>query len=192
LRARLPAAAFLLVTFMAAAAPARADELTPRKQALLLLRVLVYDRNLEARATDTIRVAVAFRAGDPRSERHRDVLMAALEEVSREVVALGMPVAAVAIPYHDAADFEARLARTAPACVYVCTGLQPAVKEIARLAQRRYVLSASGSREMAEAGLTLALVNRGSRAGVVVNLRAAKAERADFDSALLGIAEVIP
>jgi hypothetical protein len=191
LPARIPAAAVLLATFVATA-PARAEELTPRKQALLLLRVLVYDRNLKARATDAIRVAVAFRAGDARSERHRDVLMAALEEVSREVVALGLPVEAVALPYHDAADFEARLARSAPACAYVCAGLEPVVKEISRVTQRHSVLSASGSREMAEAGLTVALVNRGSRAGVVVNLAAARAERADFDSALLAIAEVIP
>jgi hypothetical protein len=175
-----------------AAGSARADDLTPRKQALLLLRVLVYDRNLRARADGVVRVAVAFRAGDRRSEEKRDELVAALEDVSREVVALGLPIAVVAMPYQDAADFDARLGRSAPACVYVCTGLEPLVKEIAAVARRRAVLSVSGSREMAEAGLAVALVNRGSRAGVVVNLPAARAEGADLDAALLAIAEIVP
>ncbi len=192
MRARAAAAALLLLATLSAAATARADELTPRKQALLLLRVLVYDRNLKARAGGVVRVAVAFRAGDRRSEQERDELVSALEAVSREVLALGLPVDVVAVPYHDGVEFEARLARTAPACVYVCTSLEPVVKEIAGAAQRRAVLSASGSRRMAESGLALAIVNRGKRAGVVVNLPAAKAEGADLDAALLAIAEVIP
>ena len=191
LRARFRAAALLLAATVSAA-PARAEELTPRKSALLLLRVLVYDRNLKARAGDVVRVALAFRPGDRGSEQERDELVAALEEVSREVVALGLPVGVVAVPYHDPADFEARLVRNAPACVYVCASLDPMVKEITWAAQRHGVLTASSSRRMAESGLALALVNRGKRAGIVVNLPAAKAAGADLDAALLAIAEVIP
>lgn len=191
MRAPTPAVAALLAAALATAPVARADDLTPRKQALLLVRVLVYDRNLTARVHGVVRVAVAFRPGDRRSEERRDEMVSALEEVSREVVALGLPIEAVAVPYHDAADFEARLARHAPACLFVCSGLDGAVKEIATGARRRRVLSVTGSREMAEAGLAVALVNRGRRAGVVVNVPAAKAEGADLDAALLGIAEVL-
>ncbi len=190
MRARLVALVALLAA-SAAAAPARADDLTPRKQALLLVRVLVYDRNLGARAHGVVRVAVAFRPGDRRSEERRDEMVAALEEVSREVVALGLPIAVAALPYHDAGDFESRLERQPPACVFVEASLESAVKDIARVAQHRHVLSIAGSREMAAAGVAIALVNRGRRAGVVVNLPVAKAEGADLDAALLAIADVI-
>jgi len=149
-------------------------------------------RVLEQVTLRVVRVAVAFRPGDRSSELERDELVAALEEVSREVVALGLPVGVVAVPYHDPADFEARLVRNAPACVYVCASLDPMVKEITWAAQRHGVLTASSSRRMAESGLALALVNRGKRAGIVVNLPAAKAAGADLDAALLAIAEVIP
>lgn len=169
-----------------------ADDFTPRKQALLLLRVLVYDRNLRSRAGGEVRVAVVFRAGNQGSEAQRDELVAALEEVSREVIAAGLPVKVLAVPYHDAADFEARLGRAAPACAFVCAWLEPMVKDVSRATQRHAVLSMSGSKEMVEGGLAIGLVNRGQRAGVVVNLRAARSEGADLDAALLGIAEVIP
>ncbi len=191
MRARTPVIAALLAASLATAAAARAEDLTPRKQALLLVRILVYDRNLTSRSHGVVRVAVAFRPGDRASEERRDGMVSALEEVSREVVALGLPIDVVAVPYHDGADFEARLARDAPASVFVCPGLDGAVKEITRASQRRRVLSMTGSREMAEAGLAVALVNRGLRAGVVVNVPAAKAEGADLDAALLGIAEVL-
>lgn len=186
------AAASLLAAALVVAGAALAEDLTPRKQALLLLRVLVYDRNLAARAHDAVRVAVAYRAGDRRSETERDRIVGAFEEVSREVVAAGLPVEVVAVPYHGAADFEARLRAVAAAGLYVCRQLAPVVKEIAKAARSQAVLSAAGSREMAEAGLAIGLVNRGLRAGVVVNLPAAREEGTDLDAALLGIAEVIP
>lgn len=191
LRAR-PVAALLLAALLSAAGPARSEDFTPRKQALLLLRVLVYDRNLKSRAGGVVRVAVVFRPGDRGSEQRRDELVAALEEVSREVIAAGLPVQVLAVPYHDAADFEVRLGRAAPACAFVCTCLGPMVKDVARATRRHAVLSMSGSKEMVEGGLAIGLVNRGQRAGVVVNLRAARSEGADLDAALLGIAEVIP
>jgi len=186
------AIAFLLAALVAVGSVARAEDLTPRKQALLLLRVLVYDRNLKLRARDAVRVAIAFRAGDRRSEAERDEFVAAFEAVAREVVAAGLPIEVAAVPYHDAADFEARLRAMAPTGLYVCARLDQSVKEIARISRSNAVLSAAGSKEMVEAGLAIGLVNRGLRAGVVVNLSGARGEGADLDAALLGIAEVIP
>jgi hypothetical protein len=182
----------LLAATLAAASPARGDDVPARKQALLLLRVLAYDRNLKARAGDAVRLAVAYRPGDRESEERRTALVAAFEEVSREVVAGGLPVEVAAVPWRDAADFEARVAAARPAGVYVCGGLLGVAKEIARVTRRHGVLSAGASKDLVEAGLAVGMVNRGLRAGVVVNLHAAKAEGVDLDATLLGIAEVIP
>jgi hypothetical protein len=181
----------LLAALAAGSAPARAEELSPRKQALLLLRVLVYDRNLRARAGGAVRVAIAYRAGDRRSEERRDEMVGAFEDVAREVVVAGMPVEVVAVPYRDEADFESRLRAPSPACLYVCAGLELVVKEIAAATRRHAVVSAAGSKELVEAGLAIGLVNRGQRAAVVVNLAAARGEGADLEAALLAIAEVI-
>ncbi len=186
------AALALSLVALAAAGPARAQDLTPRKQALLLLRVLAYDRNLRHRAGSAVRVAVVFRPGDRESEERRDAMVASFEEVAREVVAAGLPIQVTAIPFLGSADLEARLAASHATAAYVCQRLLPAVPEIARATRRRGVLSAAASRELVAAGLAVGVVNRGPRAGVMVNLRAAKEEGASLDAALLAIAEVIP
>ena len=103
------AVAALVAVALARPAPARAEELPARNQALLLLRVLAYDRNLAQRANGAVTVAVVFRPGDRGSEERRAALLAAFEEVARDVVVAGLPVKVEAIPFRDAADFEARL-----------------------------------------------------------------------------------
>jgi hypothetical protein len=192
-RARSRAAALLVAALAAAGTAARAEEgLSPRKEALLLLRVLVYDRNLTARAGGKVRVAIVYRAGDRRSEARRDEVLEAFEDVAKEVVVAGLPVEVMAVAHRVDSEFAGSLRSAAPAYLYVCAGLEQAVEEIARTTRRQGVVSAAGSREMVEAGLAIGVVSRGKRAGVVVNLGAARSEGADFDAALLAIAEVIP
>jgi hypothetical protein len=113
-------AALLLV--LAAAPAAGAGEISPRQRALLLLRVLVYDRALAQRAGGEVKVAVVFR------------------------------------PEGDAAEREALLATF---------------------------------EELLEGGFSLALVDRGERAGLMLDPEAAAAAGADFDSALLSVAELV-
>jgi hypothetical protein len=174
-----------------ACARARAADLPPRNQALLLLRILVYDRNLEHRVADTVTVGVVFRPGDAASERQRDTLVSALRSVAEEVVAAGMPVRAVAIPYRGPAGLEAQLAALRPAAIYIGAALAGSVKEIVQVTRRRSVLSVCGSREMVANGVGVGLVNRGQRAGVVVGLESTRSEGVDLDSALLAVAEVV-
>jgi len=101
----------LAVALAAALAPARprAEELPARQHALLLLRVLAYDRNVARRAGPTITVVLLARAGDRGSEERAVALHGALEEASRQVVVAGLPVRAVVLAYRDAADLDAAL-----------------------------------------------------------------------------------
>lgn len=176
----------------AAGRPAQAVDLPARNQALLLLRVLVYDRNLKGRAGDAVRVAVVYRSGDASSEAERDALMAAYQEVAREVVAQGLPVKVEALAWRDAADFAARLGQRRFAAVHAGRGLAAVVEELARAARKSQSLTFAPAREMVSAGLAVGLVFRGDRAGLVVNLGAARAEGAELDPALLQLAEVLP
>jgi hypothetical protein len=192
---RLRLTALVLAALCAAgppAAAAAADDLPARKQALLLLRVLVYDRNLKARAHGAVRIAVAYRPNDAASEGQRDALLAGFESLGREVVAAGLPVEAVAVPFHDADDFASRLKRAGAVCLYVGPGLAAHARDVERVARAHALLTATGDRALLDAGLAIGLVNRGPRAGVVVNLPAARGEGADLDAALLAIAEVLP
>jgi len=177
-----------------ASEPDAADALLPaRHRAVLLLRILVYDRHLADRveAGAPVVVAVLYGAGEPASERDRDALVEAFEALSGEVVAAGRKVRVRPVVFRGEADLAERLVASRPAVVYACTGLEADALAIARATRRARVLSASGAREMAEAGIAVALVPRGRHASVVVNLAGARAEGAELDAGLLGVAEVL-
>ena len=174
-----------------AALPARGAELPPRNQALLLLRVLAYDRNLKQRSGGNATVLVLYRPGDPASEARRSSLRSAFEEVAREVVVSGLPVAVEEVPFRSAADLDSKLESTRAALVYVDRALEGSLGEITQVTRRRAVLSADGSRSMVEAGVAVGIVARSGRAVVIVNLAVARLEGANLDSALLAVSVVL-
>jgi hypothetical protein len=185
----LACAAALAATLCAL--PARGEDLPPRHQALLLLRVLAYDRNLKARVGGSATVLVLYRPGDPASEARRGALRSAFEEVSREVVVSGLPVAVEEVPYRTAAELDAKLESSHAAMVYVDRALEGSLGEITQLTRRRGVLSADGSRSMVEAGVAVGIIARSGRAAVIVNLPVSRQEGANLDASLLAVAEVL-
>jgi len=171
--------------------PARAAELPPRSQALLLLRVLAYDRNLQKRCAGAVTVLVASRAGDRASEERSAALAGAFEEVAREVVVAGLPVKVETVALRDPAALEARLGAAPAALLLVDEALGGQVAELTRVTRRTGTLSGGASRAMVEAGLSVAVVARPGRAAVVVGPAASRLEGADLDSALLAVAEIV-
>ena len=191
---KLRRATCLLLAALAActARPAAAaEDLPPRNQALLLLRVLAYDRNLLQRAHAAVIVVVIYRPGDKASEDRRTSLVAAFEDVSRDVVVAGLPVRVESVPYRDAADLEARLDALHPALSYVDSALVRAVPDIVQVTRRRGVLTADGSRSLVEAGLSIGVVAASGRAHLIVGLKASRQEGADLDAALLAVSDVL-
>lgn len=181
--------ATLLLSLTLASAAGAAD-VSPRQRALLLLRVLVYDRALPKRAGGEVRVAVVFRPG--RDDAERAALLAAFEELAGSVKAAGLPVRGLAVPYEGSAPLAAELARHRPVALYACSGLGEAAGEVAAEARKAGVLAVAGDRKLVgEGGFPLALVDRGDRAGLVLDPEAAAAAGVDFDSALLSVAELV-
>jgi len=182
--------ASLMVASLLATGAGAAD-LPPQQKALLLLRVLVYDRALKSRAKAEVRVAVVFRPGHGRSEAEREQLEWALGEIAGKAVAAGLPIRILALPFTDGATLAERLRERGVAALFVCEGLESEAAVIARVAREGKVLALTASRRMVEDGLAVAILDRGDRAGVVVNPRAAAAQGADLDSALLALAELV-
>jgi len=179
-----------ILVSLAIATAASAGDVSPRQRALLILRVLVYDRALPRRAGGEVRVAVVYRPSADDAERA--AMVAALEEFARSVKAAGLPVRGLAVPYEGRGPLAAELARHRPAALYACGGLGEAAVEIAAEARRAGVLAITGDRALVgEGGFPLALVDRGDRASLVLDPEAAAAAGIDFDSALLSVAELV-
>lgn len=179
------------LTALLLATGAVATDLPPQQKALVLLRVLVYDRALKARAKAEVRVAVVFRPGDARSEAEREQLEGALGEIAGKAVAVGLPIRVQALPFTDRVLLAQRLRERGVVALFVCAGLESDAAAIAGVAREGKVLALTASRRMVEDGLAVAIVDRGDRAGLVVNPRAAAAQGADLDSALLALAELV-
>ena len=183
----------LQLACLAVATAARADEEVPaRTRALVLLRVLAYDRKLSARVgTAEVTVVVVFRAGDTRSESDSRALASAIDEAARDFRVGGRRPRAVLAPWRDEVDLAARLAAEHAAALWVADDLDDQVGPISRVTRARSVLSFSPRRKHVRDGLAVAITGGGARAGIVVNLQATRAEGADLEAPLLGIAEVI-
>jgi hypothetical protein len=167
---------------------ARAEELPPRGEALLALRLLAYDRALPARARGGVRVAVLLDDGEA---PERDLLVSAVADVARGYVLAGRAVTAFTCPWRGADALHACLDAGKAAALLVPERLGDAAAEIARATRAAGVLSFATDRRMIEAGLAVGLVQRASRSAVVVNLAAARQEGADLDASLFAVAEVL-
>jgi hypothetical protein len=180
--------AALAATVLAPAA--RAEEVPARNRALVLLRVLAYDRNIRQRAGSTLTVVVLSQPGDSASEQRSAALRAAFEEVAKEVVVSGLAVQVKVVPFRTAAELEAQLDTLHPALLEVDSALASALPGLLRLS-RHHGFSTSGTRAMARDGVAFGVTASNGRAAVTVNLAGARAEGADLDATLLAVCEVI-
>lgn len=182
--------ALVLVTLLIAAWPrhAPAADIPPDKKALILLRVLAYDRNLPSRSGAAVHVAVLYKTGDATSERSASDLIAAAGVTERSVA--GKPVRLVSVAFSPD-SLERDLQRVEAAAAFIAPGLEPSVARIAEITQKLGILSFSSEEEMVKTALSIGLVRRGERAAILVNLVAARAEKADLSADLLRLAEVV-
>jgi hypothetical protein len=174
------------VVSICAVAPAPAlAQVGAGNEALLLLRVLAYDRNITKRAGKVVTVAVVYKPGDGESEQVRGQIANALTEAANKVTVAGLPVRVVSLGV--TANLESDLAPMRAAAAYVCPGLGDQVANISRVTRARSILSFAGTEKYVTSGLSIGLVRK---AAILVNLPSSKAEGAALDAALLRVAEV--
>ncbi len=184
-----------IVTLISAAAglctTAEAAELGPKQIALLILRVLAYDRNLKARSDGkTASIVVLFQEGNQASESLQIDMENALEGLSSGASISGLAVKATSYAYANPAALDARLASLRAAAVFVCSGLGDAIPNITTVVRKRSVLSFTLNTAFVKGGLSIGFANAEDRVHIVVNLPAYRAEGADLDASLLRIADL--
>ena len=184
-----------IVTLISAAAgfcsTAEAAELGPKQIALLILRVLAYDRNLKTRSDGkTASIVVLFQEGNQASESLQIDMENALEDLSSGASISGLAVKATSYAYANPAALDARLASLRAVAVFVCSGLGDAIPHITAVVRKRSVLSFTLNTAFVKGGLSIGFANAEDRVHIVVNLPAYRAEGADLDASLLRIADL--
>jgi len=184
-------AALLAVT----ARPVSAQGEMPVKaelQVKLLLKVLTYDRQLEAKAGkgDELVIGIVSSPNSPASAK-------ATAEISTELKKyLSKTVKQLKLQYYyqdyaNAAKLEDWVKRRKISVLYVSPGNDQNLPAILDLSQKSKITTMTGVPEYVEKGVAVGIGARRSRPQVLINLTSTKREGSEFDASLLRIAKVV-
>jgi hypothetical protein len=185
-----PATGLLALLVLAATTGVHASpQLKLSHQALLLYRVLSYDRKVARLPGESVPVALVFRAGSAASE---DMARHMNHELLRIPARLGgKRFIPALLPFADGASFAARVQVMRPVAFYLCDGLDADLEELLHQAREISALTMSASEPWARGGVSVAFVVRDDSAKLLINLSSARAEGSELDAAMLRLAEVV-
>jgi hypothetical protein len=175
---------------LCAVAPARAQEVPPERQVLILTRALAYDDEIKNRAGDDVTLAVMAKAGNATSE----AMAAAIVKAFRGIGGLkvqGLSMKITQISFSNGPALLAAATSQNVDVVYVCTGMEADLPAIIEVTRKRRMVSIGSREEHVQRGLALGVFPVDGKPTIVVNLPAAKAEGSAFSSDLLRLAKVI-
>lgn len=169
---------------------AHAVEPAIAQEAMILIKVLGYDRRLE-HGELPVGVVVLNGPGSRIDQRACDDFGEGLELAASQVELHGRSVKIRRQVWVDAPTLASELAEHPTHAILVCDNLVDQAPEIAQVARAARVLTASLRRDLVESTLAVGVVRLTSRVEIVVNLATAEAEGATFGSDLLQLATVV-
>ncbi len=181
---------FLLACFMAMCANCYAQQIdVPVKvQIPLFFKILSFDRTLKYTADKEVILGVVYQG---RNKYSRSVKEEVEDYLSENAGYIGnYPAKAVYIDL-DRNDLSAVLSKYRFAAVYVAPLRVYDVNDIISLTRGGGILSITGVTEYVEKGVSVGIGLKSDKPMILMNLRSAKAEGADFSSQLLKLAKII-
>jgi hypothetical protein len=184
------AAALVAALVLGAGTGARADE-TRDKQALVLVRVLAYDRQVSHRSGKEVVIGVLYDDADPGSRGAAGAMARSLRAVSRDVTVAGRSIAVVELSAGD--ELVQRLRDLHVSALYLASGLDDEMGEIAAAARERPCLTFSDRAAYLRSGLAIALGTdpQNRRITIAIDLVAARQQGASLAAELLRVVEVV-
>ena len=180
-------AAFVLWALLASSVGAA--ELTPDRQAAILIRAVAYDRGLKARVGPFLDIVV-LSDGSSEGAREASEVQEALRGLGG-VLVQGAPMRAVAVTAADPKTVAAELAARRPDVVWICGNADATLEAVLQAAQNIHFTTVSTRAALVDKGSMLSLELIGGAPRMVVNLTNARAAGVDFPAELLKLARVI-
>jgi len=187
---RVAVAAATAILLLARPGPAAADP-AATKEAMVLLRILSYDRYVSRRAKSHVVIGVVRDDGDPASRRAASNMAEALRNTSRGVTVAGKPVAIVEIAAGDL--FRDRLRDLEVTAIYLSSGLDGELDQLNEAARAHPCLTFTDRIAYMRRGVAVALGSddRQRRITISLDLEAVRAQGAKLSAELLHVAEVV-
>lgn len=170
---------------------ASADSVSPKNQALLLLRILAYDHNLASRADKkTITIVVLYRPGVTDSEDTANELLAVMKDLAKTTSIANNAIQMTRLAYAEK-TFDADIARAKAAAIYIASGLTDNLPTITGTTRQRKLLSFTGIEDYVESGVSVGFAIHDAKPVISINLPSSRSEGADLDATLLRIAKIV-
>jgi len=158
-----------------------------RLQAALLARAVEYDRAFAARARARVLVFILVRPEDSDSVRVGEQIRLELGAIAQIG---GLPHSEEIVPYGSARELAERIAKQAPAILYLSAGLGANVEPIARALEGLSILSVGVSASYVAKGAVLGFDAESGRPQLLVHLGQARRQQVEFRSEFLKLAKV--
>lgn len=159
-------------------------------QVPLFLKILTLDRQLEATVGDEIVIGVVHQPQIRESWRALQAFTAALEASPIRSVK-GRPVRTVPLVVENVEALRRAVAEQEVDVLYVTPLRAVEVRDVAALARDLHFRTLTGVPTYVAGGLAVGIGLKGQRPEILVNLEAAAAEGADYNSQFLRLARVV-
>jgi hypothetical protein len=157
-------------------------------QAQLIVKVSAFDRNFAARAGDSARILVVQKEGDGDSTQLASGVALALGELGNIA---GKPKSVETLSYGGAAALADRVKGGKAAVVYVSSGLERDMPDVAAALEGVDVLVFGASGAHAEKGSVVGFDLEEGKPRLVVNQARARAQNVSFKAELLKLARLV-
>jgi len=163
-------------------------------QVPLLLKILTYDRQLEAKAGSDLVIGIIHDPTDKDSAKAADEIASTLYQFTKPPspkTVKKLPIKYFLIEYTKPADLEAFVKAKGINMLYVTPGISRALPDIIKLSQSRHLTTTTGVPDYVRKGVAVGIGERQNRPQILVNLCSTKSEGSEFDASLLRIATVV-
>lgn len=159
-------------------------------QVPILMKVLAYDRQFDAKAGAGLTIGILYAPSDSASSKATGQISDTLYGFAGKTVRK-VPIKYFQVEYTNAADLEAFVKAKGINAFYVAPGLDKALAAILKLAQARGITTLTGVPEYVKRGVSVGVGMGADKPQILINLASAKSEGSEFDANLLRIATVL-
>lgn len=158
-------------------------------QFALFSKVLQFDRNLRTRSGDEIIFGVVYQSQFKSSRKVKEDFTGVVDGLSKKEIGQ-IPFRLLTLNL-DEVDLAKEIVKSNFTILYITPlrAVDPA--SVAEVARRKGVLTLTGVPDYVESGVAVGLATKGGKPQILINLKVAKDEHADFSSQLLKLVRII-
>ena len=158
-------------------------------QVPMLLKILTFDRNLEKRSGKKLTIGIIYQSKYKESFDAKDEFIKSINKMSIKRVK-DIPINLVPIDV-DSSDLEGAVSKNEVNALYIAPLRAFDIGKVIKVSQDNKILSMTGVIEQINSGISIGIGAKGDKPLIIINLRSAKLEGADFSSQLLKLAKII-